>query len=504
VTAVPVQLYGINYNTRKGADWQPASLKCETYLEVKTDLTLLSRITNRIRILSLTDCGQGELVLGIAKELGLQVWLGIWVSADPNVFDMEVAALQDLLSRGWIDDTVLGISVGSESIYRKEVTIDESIALEDQVKQILVDAGRDDVLVSICDIAPTYQYNSQLVTAIDIVVVNSFPFWEAIDINDATDYLLEEINPIESVAASQGKRLIMGETGWPSDGFLSGVGIASHENQAQFLTDFYCRCDKELGWEYYYFTGIDNAWRQEQDANNTVEGNWGIIYANLTVKPWFQDLAFTCSDGVEYSFAEIDWTIPEIAAPPTISPAPTSALGDAACAAHANCVAVDLVAGNCCPTDGADGIRLGCCDPLTDGGSTPPTAGGMTSSTSPAPVSSTPTAAVTTEPSTSSPTATTVSTPSLDSEPTVANGSEPQTPAPSGGPPTTVEPTLGSGGGGGGGSLPEPTPSLENAQPSSLDAAPPASLNPTSNGTIMATCIASIALMLGSTLITVM
>ena len=170
VDAVPVQLYGVNYNTRKGADWQPANLKCETYLEVKTDLTILARLTNRIRILSLTDCGQGELVLNIAKELGLQVWLGIWVSEDRNVFDMEVAALQDLLARGLIDDTVLGISVGSESIYREEVTIDESIALRDEVKEVLVDAGRDDVLVSICDIAPTYQFNARLTTAVDIVV----------------------------------------------------------------------------------------------------------------------------------------------------------------------------------------------------------------------------------------------------------------------------------------------------------------------------------------------
>jgi len=78
------------------------------------------------------------------------------------------------------------------------VTVDESIALRDQVKQVLVDAGKGDMLVSICDIAPTYQLNGCLTTVIDIVVVNSFPFWESININDATDYLLEEISPIKN------------------------------------------------------------------------------------------------------------------------------------------------------------------------------------------------------------------------------------------------------------------------------------------------------------------
>ena len=129
--------------------------------------------------------------------------------------------------------------------------------------------------------------------------------------------------PLGFKLQSQGKRLIMGETGWPSDGFINGVGTASPEIQQQFFIDFYCRMDKELNWEYFYFTGIDNAWRQEQDENNTIEGNWGLLFADLTLKPWYQDLSFTCSDGVEYSFAEIDWTIPEVVAPPTISPAPT-------------------------------------------------------------------------------------------------------------------------------------------------------------------------------------
>ena len=35
--AVPVQLYGLNYNTRKGADWNPTDLKCKTYYQTRQE-----------------------------------------------------------------------------------------------------------------------------------------------------------------------------------------------------------------------------------------------------------------------------------------------------------------------------------------------------------------------------------------------------------------------------------------------------------------------------------
>jgi hypothetical protein len=83
---------------------------------------------------------------------------------------------------------------------------------------------------------------------------------------------------------------------------------------------------------------------------------------NLILKTGFVDFEFTCSDGVTYSFAEVDWSIPEgITAPP-------STLDPAACSATEACVGVF---GNCCPTD--DGVFLGCCGDVGDLPTEPPT-----------------------------------------------------------------------------------------------------------------------------------
>lgn len=126
VSAVPIQLYGLNYNTRKGPDWDWD--KCKSRAEILTDLTMLSRLTNRFRILSLRDCGQGELVLSVAKELGLQLWIGLWVAPEEFVFEEEKGELAGLIERGMLDtDTVLGVTVGSEALYREDATITQMI-----------------------------------------------------------------------------------------------------------------------------------------------------------------------------------------------------------------------------------------------------------------------------------------------------------------------------------------------------------------------------------------
>ena len=347
---VPIHLYGLNYNTRQGPDWDWN--KCKSREQVLTDLTLLKRITGRIRLLSLTDCGQGEIVLSVAKQVELQVWLGLWVSEDSNVFGYEKETLERFLNEGIVqEDLVLGITVGSESIYRKEVTASEIILYKDQVKALVTSANVN-IPISIVDIAPIYIQYPSLTKAVDVVMTNSFPFWENIPIENSVQDLFDDLTDILNQPQAQGKDIIIGETGWPSEGFLEGVGSASPELQNQYFREFYCRMDRQLNWKYYYFTSIDNAWRQEQDPLNTIEGNWGFLYANLTLKPHFVNLAFECDDGIEYSFAEIDWNIPLV----TMAPAP---LSPESCQANSGCGDLGLT-GTCCPTPG--GTYLGCCD----------------------------------------------------------------------------------------------------------------------------------------------
>jgi hypothetical protein len=131
--AVPVTLHGLNYNTRKGPDWDPE--KCKEWHEVLNDLTLQSRLTKRFRLLSMTDCGQAAMVLEVAKILDLQLWLGLWVGPPPEdsneraAFDKDFSELERLIDEepDLIKNHVLGISVGSEALYRKDADLQDML-----------------------------------------------------------------------------------------------------------------------------------------------------------------------------------------------------------------------------------------------------------------------------------------------------------------------------------------------------------------------------------------
>ena len=57
-------------------------------------------MTENTRVLSLTDCGGGSIILRAAKELGMKVWLGLWVDVDETVFEGERDELARMLEDG--------------------------------------------------------------------------------------------------------------------------------------------------------------------------------------------------------------------------------------------------------------------------------------------------------------------------------------------------------------------------------------------------------------------
>ena len=54
VESRPVRLHGLNYNTRQGPDWMPYDQRCKSRKQVWTDLSLLHKITDRVRLLSIS------------------------------------------------------------------------------------------------------------------------------------------------------------------------------------------------------------------------------------------------------------------------------------------------------------------------------------------------------------------------------------------------------------------------------------------------------------------
>ena len=117
-------IWGINYNAERD------EFNCPTSEQIESDLKLVKEVTSRIRIYALQGCEvdghhQGERVLRAAQKVGLDIWLGLWANDQPQVIDTELALLKSYAEGEGGLDNVIGVSVGSESIYRGELNADQ-------------------------------------------------------------------------------------------------------------------------------------------------------------------------------------------------------------------------------------------------------------------------------------------------------------------------------------------------------------------------------------------
>src|SRR3982074_260371 len=86
---------------------------------IRADLKILAPYTRAVRTYSST--GGVELVLGIAAEFGLKVTVGAWIDKNQARNERELRSVLDLSKRH--SNTVNGIVVGNETVFRAEQTV---------------------------------------------------------------------------------------------------------------------------------------------------------------------------------------------------------------------------------------------------------------------------------------------------------------------------------------------------------------------------------------------
>ncbi|KAE9347695.1 hypothetical protein PF008_g7694 [Phytophthora fragariae] len=291
--ALNIKMPGVNYNSRKGPDWAPDSSKCKTASEVQKDMLALKSITDKVRIYSLVDCNQAELVLPAAKNAGLKVHLGVWTTNSHDYLLQEKAKLAGLIDSGLYDDNVIGLHVGSETIYREEINADTAISYMKEIRDYIRSRGKN-TPVTIADVIDIYYANQQLIDAVDYVSVNQFSFWERSDVNEGAAVTLDRLKSLRVAAANKGKIIVISEVGWSSGGSDPAAGVASPENQAKFFSDFF-QMARSHNFDYYWYVAFDSKWRVT-NGGKEVEADFGIFQEDDTMKGNFQGLTVDWKD----------------------------------------------------------------------------------------------------------------------------------------------------------------------------------------------------------------
>jgi glucan endo-1,3-beta-D-glucosidase len=217
--------------------------------------------------------------------------LGLWASGD--TFDDEVAALKSAIST-YGDDLaglVVGISVGSEDLYRdSEMGIKAKAGIGKGPDDIVNDINTVRSAISGTKLAQApighvdtwtawaNGSNKAVIDAVDWIGLDAYPYFQDTDANDISNgksLFQDAINNVN--AASNGKSLWVTETGWPISGPNYGQGVPSVENAKTYWDQVGCGL---------LFDKINTYWYILQDAAPTTPSpSFGIVGSQLTTNP---------------------------------------------------------------------------------------------------------------------------------------------------------------------------------------------------------------------------
>ncbi|KAI4846701.1 glycoside hydrolase, partial [Aureobasidium sp. EXF-8845] len=207
------------------------------------------------RLYTMLQEGGNETVIQAipaALATNTKLLLGLWTSVDEDGFAKQLSALESAMtlygSQG-LSDLVIGISVGSEDLYRSSVLgtssdsgvgQDVSVLLEyiEKVRALLQGSVLQHIPVGHVDTLDAYtnHTNSEILEALDFIGLNIFPYFsqdQAANVSVAADSFWKAYESM--LPLSLGKPIWITETGWPTEDPTKTSGLEpSIENAALY------------------------------------------------------------------------------------------------------------------------------------------------------------------------------------------------------------------------------------------------------------------------------
>ncbi|QKZ03489.1 beta (1-6) glucans synthase [Pseudomonas eucalypticola] len=242
---------------------QPFTLRPE---RMDADLALLATRFECIRTYSMTGL---EGIPAIARKHGLKLMIGAWVNGNPVDTGKEIKALIKAANEN--QDVVTAVIVGNETLLRKEVTGKQLARLIGEVKRQVKQP------VTYADVWDFWLQYPEVAPAVDFLTIHLLPYWE--DNPTGIDAALAHVADVHDKFAKlfAPKDILIGETGWPSEGRQRETALPSRVNEARFIRGVVTMAEQR-GWHYNLIEAFDQPWKRASEG--AVGGYWGLFDAD--------------------------------------------------------------------------------------------------------------------------------------------------------------------------------------------------------------------------------
>ncbi|WP_082070135.1 glycosyl hydrolase family 17 protein [Bradyrhizobium sp. LTSP885] len=232
--------------------------------QIAEDLAQLAKITDCIRTYA-TDLGLDQIP-ELAAKVGLKVIQGIWLGGDPQKNAIQISTGIRLAQQ--YPGTIIALGVGNEVMLHRAMTASDLAAIIRSVKAQVT------VPVTYSDVWEFWLRYRELQDVVDFITIHIHPYWE----NDPVPakFAAAHVDAIRMRMASTfpGKEVLIGETGWPSEGRMRRSALPSRINQARVISEILDRAQRE-NFRVILFEAYDESWKQELEG--TVGGSWGLF-----------------------------------------------------------------------------------------------------------------------------------------------------------------------------------------------------------------------------------
>ena len=237
--------------------------------QIKQRFEIISPHTQWIRSFSCTE--GNEIIPQIAHKKHKKTIVGAWISRDKDRNEKEIESLIKLANEGYVSIA----AVGNEVLHRNEISELELIHYIEKVKKQIPSN------ISVTYVDAYYQFieRPNLVTVCDVLLCNLYPFWEGANIDNTLTYLNKMLDTTQSFA--QNKKIIISETGWPSNGNAVENAIPSKLNAMKYFV-ISQEWAKLNNLELFHFSSFDETWKVKQEGE--VGANWGLWDKNGNFK----------------------------------------------------------------------------------------------------------------------------------------------------------------------------------------------------------------------------